>query len=339
MPKVACFLPPGLFERNKVEIPSGWNFVFTQDHGEKEIIEACKDADFLMVTAANPLITAQIIQNIPSVCLLQVFGTGFDKIDITAAKEVKLPVANTPGQNATTVAEFTIGMIIALQRKIMIGNKEVKAGRHREIEQEFIKTGLKEIRGTNIGLVGLGTIGRQVARLATFMGARVSYYDPYRPDKKIEDELKVRYCSFTELLQNNEVISLHVPLNEDTRWLISRDELVLMQPGALLINTARGEVLDQAALAEALESGHLGGAAVDNFSPDPPPPDHPLLNLSAAANEKFIASPHIAGVTAASFSRMLEEALANIQRVAAGENPKYVVNGITSPRMRTNRQS
>jgi len=333
MPKVACFLPPGLFERNKVKIPPGWNFVFTEDYGEREIIEACKDADFLMVTAANPPITATIIQNIPSVCLLQVFGSGFDKIDISAAKKLNLPVANTPGQNATTVAEFTIGMIIALQRKVMVGNREVKTGRHREIEQEFIRTGLKEIRGTKIGLIGLGTIGRQVARLATFMGAQVSYYVPSRYDKKIEDELKVRYCSFAELLQNNEVISLHVPLNEDTRWLISRNELALMQPGALLINTARGEVLDQAALAEALESGHLGGAAVDNFSPDPPPPDHPLLNLSAAANEKFIASPHIAGVTAASFSRMLEEALANIQRVAAGENPKYVVNGITSPRM------
>lgn len=291
MPKVACFLPPGLFERNKVKIPPGWNFVFTEDYGEREIIEACKDADFLMVTAANPPITATIIQNIPSVCLLQVFGSGFDKIDISAAKKLNLPVANTPGQNATTVAEFTIGMIIALQRKVMVGNREVKTGRHREIEQEFIRTGLKEIRGTKIGLIGLGTIGRQVARLATFMGAQVSYYVPSRYDKKIEDELKVRYCSFAELLQNNEVISLHVPLNEDTRWLISRNELALMQPGALLINTARGEVLDQAALAEALESGHLGGAAVDNFSPDPPPPDHPLLNLSAAANEKFIASP------------------------------------------------
>lgn len=333
MLKVVSFLQQGLFERNKVEPPSGWDLVFAQERGEKEIIAACKDADFLIVPASNPPMTAQIIQNIPTVRLLQVFGAGFDKIDIAAAREVALPVANTPGQNATTVAEFTMGAIVALQRKMMVGSREVKAGRHWEIEQEFIRTGLKEIRGTKIGLVGLGLIGRQVARVAVFMGAEVNYYDPYRPAKNIEDELNVHYQSFTELLQNNEVISLHVLLNEQTRGLISREELALMQPGALLINTARGEILDQAALAEALESGHLGGAAVDNFSPDPPPPDHPLLNLSAAASEKFIASPHIAGVTAASFARMLAEALANIKRAAAGESLKYVVNGITAPRL------
>ena len=122
-------------------------------------------------------------------------------------------------------------------------------------------------------------------------------------------------------------------LNKDTYGLISRDELALMQPGALLINTSRGGVLDQAALAEALESGHLGGAAVDNFSPDPPPPDHPLLNLSEAASEKFIATPHIAGVTAASFARMLKEAVENLKRAAAGNELKYVVNGISTPRV------
>jgi phosphoglycerate dehydrogenase-like enzyme len=332
MLKIISFLSSELFERNKTKIPPEWNLIFAQDHGEKGIIEACKDADFMIVPASNPPITAQIIQNIPSVSLLQVFGAGFDKIDIAAARELELPVANTPGQNATTVAEFVVGAIVALQRKIIVGNREVKAGRHWEIEQEFIRTGLPEIRGTGIGLVGLGTIGRQVARLLAFMGARVSYYDPFRPHKSVENELGVHYSTFKELLQNNEIISLHVLLNEETRWLISRDELALMPQGALLINTARGDVLDQTALAEALESGHLGGAVVDNFSPDPPPPDHPLLNLTKAANEKFIASPHIAGVTTASFSRMLEEALANIKHVAMGENPRYVVNGIVSAR-------
>lgn len=337
MAKVVSFVSEEQFIKAKVEMPPGWDFVFQQKGGEKEIIEACEGAEFLLVTAPHPSVTARVLQNIPSIALVQVFGAGYDKVDIEAARELNLPVANTPGQNASTVAEFTIGVLVALQRKIMIGNREVKAGRHKEIEQELIRTGLKEIRDTKIGLLGLGAIGRQVARLAAFMGARVSYYDPYRPDKSVEEELNVTYCSFEELLKNNEVISLHVLLNKGTRSLISRKELALMQPGALLINTSRGEVLDQAALAEALESGHLGGAAVDNFSPDPPPPDHPLLNLSPVASEKFIATPHIAGVTAGSFARMLKEAVANLQRVAAGENPKYVVNGVTSPRFRKNR--
>jgi phosphoglycerate dehydrogenase-like enzyme len=148
----------------------------------------------------------------------------------------------------------------------------------------------------------------------------------------VEEELQATYCSFQELLCNNEVISLHLPLNKDTRGLISGKEFALMPPGALFINTSRGEIVDQAALAEALESGHLGGAAVDHFFPDPPPADHPLLNLSPAASDRFIATSHIAGVTAGSFARMLQEAVDNMRRVAAGEAPKYIVNGITKAR-------
>jgi phosphoglycerate dehydrogenase-like enzyme len=332
MAKVACFLPQELFERSKVEIIPGWDFIFAKNQGEIEIIEACKRADFLLVTAANPPVTARIIKNINSVCLLQVFGAGFDKIDIEAAREVNLPVANTPGQNATTVAEFTIGVLVALQRKILIGNREVKAGNFREIERKLIQTGLKEIRGSKIGLLGLGAIGRLVAKLASLMGAEVCYYDPYRVDRDMEKELKVTYCSFEELLKNSEVISIHAPLNKNTRGLISKEEIALMQPGTLLINTARGEIVDQLALAEALESGHLGGAAVDHFAPDPPPADHPLLNLSIEANDRLIVTSHIAGVTAGSFARMLKEAVQNLQRVAAGENPRYVVNGISQAR-------
>ncbi len=334
MYKVVTYLPYELFLKNKVKIPPGWDFIFEKGRSEKEIMEACREADFLLVTAAGPPITTQIMQNIPSVCLLQVFGAGFDKIDVDAARELSLPVANTPGQNATTVAEFTIGVLITMQRKILIGNREVKAGHYRDIEREFIQTGLKEIRGTSIGLLGLGAIGRQVARIAAFLGAEVSYYDPYRAAKSLEEELKVNYSPFRELLEKNEVISLHVPLNNDTRRLIAGDELALMQPEALLINTARGEIVDQVALAEALERGQIGGAALDHFFPDPPPADHPLLNLSERANDRLIVSPHIAGVTAGSFGRMLKEALANIQRVAAGDSLKYVVNGIAQARRR-----
>ena len=250
--------------------------------------------------------------------------------------EVNLPVATTPGQNATTVAEFTIGMLVALQRKILIGKREVEAGNHEKIHQKFIKSGLKEIRGTTIGLLGLGAVGRSVARLANVMGAKVSYYDVYRQDKNIEEKLNVTFSTFKDLLKNNEVISLHLPLNNDTRGLISKEEFALMQPGTLLINTARGEIVDQIALAEALESGHLGGAAIDHFAPDPPPIDHPLLNLSAEASDRLIVTPHIAGVTGESFTRMLKEAVENMQRVLAGENPKYVVNGITCARNRRN---
>ncbi len=332
MHKVVSYLPDAILARHSVEVPQGWDYVFEKYQGEEELIEACRDADFLLVTAAGPPITAHVIQNIPSVRLLQVFGAGFDKIDTVAARDLNLPVANTPGQNATTVAEFTIGAIIALQRKIFLGNREVKAGNYVDIERHFIRTGLQEVRESRIGLMGLGVIGRQVARLANFMGATVSYYDPYRADKQVEEELQVTYLPYKELLQSNEIISLHVPLNDDTRGLITRKELELMQADAILINTARGEIVDQGALAEALEDGLVGGAAVDHFFPDPPPSEHPLLNLTEKAQDKLIVSPHIAGVTAGSFSRMLKKAQENIHRVAAGDAPEFVVNGIGQAR-------
>lgn len=335
MAKVVSYFPKEFFEKRKVEIPPEWDVNFAKGNGEEDVIEACRDADLLLVPAANPPITAKIIQNINSICFLQVFGAGFDKVDINAARAANLPVANTPGQNATTVAEFTIGVLVALQRKILIGKHEVEAGNHESIHQKFVQSGLKEIRGTTIGLLGLGAIGRNVARLANTMGAKVSYYDVYRPDKSVEEELNITFCTFKELLKNNEVISLHLPLNNDTRGLISKEEFALMQPGTLLINTARGEIVDQFALAEALKSGHLGGAAIDHFAPDPPPIDHPLLTLPPEAKNRLIVTPHIAGVTEASFTRMLKEAVENMQRVLAGEEPKYVVNGINHVRNRS----
>ncbi len=333
MTKTISLLPQELFERSKVEIPLGWDFVFLKERGEDDIIKACKGADFLLVAAAYPPVTSLVLENIPSVSLVQVFGAGFDQVNTDTARELNLPVANTPGQNAATVAEFTIGVLVALQRKMAWSDKEVKAGNHGAIKQKLLASGLKEIDGTRIGLVGLGAIGRQVARLLTFMGAQVSYYDPLRADRDIEKKLKVTYCSFIELLENNEVISLHVPLNRYTHGLLARVELDLMQPGSLLINTSRGEVVDQKALAEALENGSIGGAAVDTLSPEPPLTDHPLLNLPAPVADKVILTPHIAGVTRNSFARMLKEAMENLQRTSAGEDPQYVVNGITRARV------
>ncbi len=334
MPKVISLVPQQRFTQGRIEVPSDWDLIFLLEHGEKDIIEACKGADYLLVTAAFPPVTESVLQNIPSVRLLQVFGAGFDKVNVDAAHKLKLPVANTPGQNASTVAEFTLGVLVSLQRKMLKSDREVKAGNHILIKQELVKTGLKEIKGTRVGLVGLGTIGRLVARLLNILGARVSYYDPFRLPESDEDDLGVTYCSLQELLQHNEVISLHLPLNNDTRSMIGKEELASMQPEALLINTSRGEVVDQVALAEALEDGVIGGAAVDTFFPEPPPADHPLLNLSGTAAERVILTPHIAGVTAGSFARMLKEAVENIQQTEEGGAPKYVVNGILRARAR-----
>lgn len=332
MPKVVSILPRERFKGAGVELPAGWDFLFQTNLTEEAIIAACKGADFLLVPATYPPITARILENIPSICLIQSSGAGYDQIDVAAARRLGLPVANVPGKNAVTVAEFTIGLLIALQRCVLLSDRAIKAGNYRQIKEQLMVMGLPEVRDTRLGLVGLGAIGREVARIARILGARVSYYDVRRADSNLEEELQINYQPFEELLATSDAISLHVPLNEQTRGLIGRRELAIMRPGALLINTARGEIVDQLALAEALEKGHLGGAAIDTLAPEPPPPGHPLLNLSPAARDRLLLTPHIAGVTTGAFRRMLRAALENLARVAAGEAPNYVVNGVFAAR-------
>jgi len=332
MPKVVSILPAARFKTAKVALPAGWDFTFLDRHGEEDIISACRGADFLLVPAAYPPITARVLENIPSVRLVQSSGAGFDQIDTAAAARLDIPVANSPGQNAATVAEFTIGLLIVLQRRVLFADREIKKGNYRQTRENLLAKGLPEIRGARLGLVGCGLIGREVAKIAGFMGAEISYYDPVRLPKEAEAELRLNFLPLDELLAASEAISLHVPLNEQTRGLIGRREFNLMAPGTLLINTARGEVVDQAALAEALESGRLGGAAIDTLAPEPPSPEHPLLNLTEEASARLVLTPHLAGVTAGAFGRLLRGALANLERTAAGEPPQHVVNGVSKAR-------
>ncbi|MCL6559680.1 MAG: 2-hydroxyacid dehydrogenase, partial [Firmicutes bacterium] len=330
MPLVVSILPREHFQTANVDFPSGWDFKFLNSYSEDEIIAACRGADFLLAHATFPLITERVLQNIPSVRFIQIIGAGYDQINISAAARLNLPVANVPGENATAVAEYIIGVIFILQRRIIQADREVKAGNYSRISQQLMAAGLREIRNTRLGLIGLGAIGRQVARLARLMGASVSYYKPHRAPEREEAEMEVDYKPMDELLSTSEVISLHVPLNGQTRGMIGSREFKLMRPGALFVNTARGEIVDQDALAKALESGRLGGVAIDTMSPEPPLPDHPLLKLSPEARNRILLTPHIAGVTIGALGRMLRAALANMARVAAGEPANYVVNGINN---------
>jgi len=343
MVKVTSYMPQMLFEARGGVIPPGWEINFAPYVDEDGVIEACKGADFLMVTAANPPVTAKILENIGSVKHLQVFGAGFDKVDLEAAKKVNLSVSNTPALNATTVAEYTVGVLVLLQRKIFVSNRALKAGDEGDMQKSYIMGNIPEIMGTKVGLVGLGAIGKWTAKYLTIMGAQVSYFDIFRADPSVEKEFGLTFTSFEDLLANNDVISVHCPLNDDTRDLINKKEFALMKKGALLINSARGEIVNSDALAEALESGHLGGAAVDHFGAagdsfwkaegeKEEKPAHPLLSLSPEADDRFIATTHMAGVTAPAFARMLVSAMDNMKRVAAGDDPQNVVNGVLKAR-------
>lgn len=330
--KILSILPFKRFREAGVVLPETLGFHFDEVLTEKEIISACQGADFLLTPAAYPGITSQIIENIPSVRMIQTAGTGYNRIDIESAARLGIPVANCPGRNVTTVAEFTLALLIALQRHLMVSDREIKAGQYTHAREYFFKSGSREVSEAKIGIIGFGEIGRKVAQLVLSLGASVGYFDVERLSEELETKLGVVFKPLDELLSSCDVISLHVPLTDRTRGMLGSREFRLMPPGALLINTSRGEVVDQSALAQTLEAGRLGGAALDTVYPEPLPLDDPLLRLCPSARDRLLLTPHIAGMTSGAMYRMLTGAIENILRAASGQSPENVVNGIQKVR-------
>jgi len=326
MPVVVIFMSRSRLENAGVVLPPDWQVRYLTGAGEAEIVAAFRDADCILSLGSEGEIGAGLMDVCRNLKLIQCFGSGFNQVDAAAAERRGIPVANAPGQNAGTVAEFTIGCIIALQRRLVESDAAVKAGRYGTLRPQVLKTGLQEINGSRMGLIGFGYIGREVAKIASVLGASVVYHTRRRQPAAVEKEYKVFYRHLDELLMESDIVSLHVPLKDSTRGMIGAGELALMKAGSLLVNTARGLVVDQHALAAALESGHLGGAAVDTFDPEPPPANHPLLSLSADAKRRLLLTPHIAGLTVPSFRRLLDACIDNIKRVLAGEPPLNQVN-------------
>jgi phosphoglycerate dehydrogenase-like enzyme len=332
MLNVLSILPEIRFIKAGVTLPPELKLHFKDVRRQEDIIEACQGMDFLFLPAAYPPIAADVLNRIPSVRMIQSAGAGYDQVDVESAAAVGIPVANSPGHNTGTVAELTVAMLIALQRRMLQADREIKAGRYQVMRESMFSIGLPELGETTLGLVGFGAVGRKVAQVAGLLGASIIYYDVKRPSADEEQALKARYKSLHELLAACAAVSLHTPLTPATRQLIGARELARMPAGAYLVNTARGELIEPRALAEALESGHIAGAALDTLAPEPPPDDHPLLNLSPAASERLLLTPHIAGTTRGAFHRMLTGALKNLQTVAGGGPPRHVVNGILKAR-------
>ena len=233
-------------------------------------------------------VDAQVLEAGPLELVVK-YGTGMDNIDIESARARGVRVESTAGANSRSVAELTLGLMLALARNIAGHDRGVRSGlwaRHTGVELE----------GKRLGLVGFGAVGREVARMADALGMELMIHDPY-VDAEIE------HSSLREVLSNSDVVSLHLPLNDETRGVIAVDELAAMKEGALLVNTARGGLVDEEALVEVLVTGRLGGAAFDVFSTEPPG-DSPLLHL-----ENFIASPHAGAATYEAIRRAGVEAV------------------------------
>lgn len=332
MPIVVSTVPRSRFELYHVNFPAGWPIRFLDaPYTDEALIDQCRGADFLFVGSVHP-VSAKVIENAPSLQFIQTEGVGFDKVDVQAAAAVKLPVANNQGVNSGAVAEFTVGLMLAALRRMAPTDREIKAGRFEECQKAYRARGVNEMRSRRVGLIGCGAIGREVAKRLGPFGCELVYFDEYRPAPEVEKELRLTYVTLDELIRTCDVISMHVPVLPHTVNMISTPQLEMMKPSALIINASRGEVLDQAALAQALEAGRIFGAAIDTLSPEPPGADHPLLHLSPAARDRLLVTPHVAGTTDEAFMDMLRRSVANMERALAGEKLANVVNGLTEAR-------
>jgi len=271
------------------------------------------DAAFL-VGGITP-IPASLIEAAPGLRLIQKWGIGVDKIDLAAAQARGIPVAITAGANAVPVAEFTLLLMLAVLRRLPHRAAQLRAGEWRGARDEQ-RVQARQLRGRTVALIGLGAIGREVAKRLRAFDAEVRYFDVRRLAAAEEAALGVRFQDLDPLLAEADVISLHVPLTAATRGLLSRERIARLRPGAIVINTARGELVDEAALAEALAAGRLAGAGLDVFGAEPPPADHPLLGLSVPG---LVLAPHLAGSVFDNVANVARHAFANIQRVLDGE--------------------
>jgi glyoxylate reductase/D-3-phosphoglycerate dehydrogenase len=280
-----------------------------------EYREAMADAEYL-VGYVDGLVNEELFKTGPNLKLVQLLSAGYDQADLASAKAADVPVCNNGGANSVAVSEHAILLALAVSRQLIKQHTNVTAGNWRGNSTPRVH----ELRNRTMGIIGLGTIGKKTARLAQAFGMNVIYYDIARLPEDREDALNVRFRLLKELLREADVVSLHTPLNRTTRHLIGAEELKLMRPSAILVNTARGPVVDEAALYNALTDGTIWAAGLDVFDQEPPPADNPLFTL-----DNVVLTAHLAGPTFESQTARVRNAFDNVQRVARGETALWVV--------------
>ena len=301
---------------------SGIHFTIADAHRlpEDELMAAIADADLVLgdYSGGTP-ITRRVVSAAKQLKFIQQPSAGYNHIDVNACRDAGIPVANTPGANDSSVAEHTIMLILACLRKLTYFNAKTHEAewlfdRRREV-------GTFDLGGKTVGLLGMGRTAQAVAsRLAPF-GVTLLYHSRARMNPADEKQYQATYASLEEILTVCDIVSIHLPLTQETEGIITADRLALMKPTAILINVGRGPLVDETALAEAVRSKKLSAAATDVFSKEPPPKDHPLFGV-----ENVILTPHLAGSTLEAGTRVIGMATDNLARVLKGEKPLWLVN-------------
>ena len=307
--RVACIdvWAPEVQEMVRAHAPENFVCSFAKEDDEEDRIRLVRDCDFIL----GAKITRRLLEHAPSVKLVQRWGIGVDSVDLDACREMKIPVAITTGANASVVAEFAVMMILAVYRRLTFADAELRKGNW---VKPILRATCRQVRGKEIGIYGFGAIGRQVARKLSGFDAQVSYFDINRADSSVERSLGVTYRPAEELLERSDVLTIHAPLTPVTRNLINKASIAHMKDGAVVVNTARGGIVNEEDLCDAIESGKLFGAGLDGFEPEPPTADNPLFSLA-----ETVVAPHAAGSAFDNVPNVARHAFGNMMRVLRGE--------------------
>ncbi len=280
---------------------------------DQEKVRRVKDADVMINSRGHVRWTGALLEQLPKLRMMTTCSIGTDAIDLEAARRLGIVVSNVPGRTAKIVAEHALALMLAAARRLAFQTAELKAGRWTSRDNIFLA-------GRTLGVIGAGSIGAEVARLGKAVGMNVVAWT-FHPTERRARELGVPFVELDELLRSSDVVSIHVKLTERSRRLIGERELALMKPASILVNTARGAVVDHVALVRSLESGHLAGAALDVFEEEPLPANDPILSC-----EQVVLTPHSADQNPEGMDLLNCGAVDNVLAFLSGR-PQNVVNG------------
>ena len=288
--------------------------VYDSDATDPAVLaERLKDADVAVNIRGRTRFTAEVLQACPKLRLISIWGTGTDNVDLKAAAARGITVTNTPGANAVAVAEHTVALMLAVVKQLAHADQAMRQG-------GWPRNLVPQLRGKRLGLLGTGLIGREVAGMARGLGMEVVAWT-YHPNSSLVGSIGLKYVGLDELLRTSDIVSIHLRATPDAHHFLNRERLALLKPTAFLVNTARGALIDEAALVEWLREKKIAGAGLDVFETEPLPAGHPL-----AALPNVLLTPHCAGMTPDSNLIGLAMAAENIAGFLQG-NPSHVVAG------------
>ena len=282
---------------------------FATSYDEAQQMALVRDAEIIF--AGWAAVTRPMLEHAKQLRMIEKWGIGVDRIDVEAAREMKIPLAITAGSNAGPVSELTIGLMLAVYRRIAHVDRALRQG-------QWLKSEMREIgyqiAGKTVGIYGLGNIGRKVAQRLAGFECELIYHDACRADDATEKRLDVQYVARDALFKRSDILTLHAPLVPETAHIVNPTSIASMRDGAILINTARGELVDERALYTALVAGKLRGAGLDAFAVEPVETGNPLLTL-----DQVVVTPHVGGAVFDNVENVARHAIGNIMRVLRGE--------------------